>query len=68
MGDKKQGDLHTLLRFAGKRGGLTFVGLALSAVAMVLSMVPYICIWLAVRDLVAVAPDWGRASGIAVYG
>jgi len=68
MAQKKQGDLSVLLGYAGKRKGLTFLGLALSAVAMALSMVPYICVWLVVRDLVAVAPDWSAAGAIAGYG
>ena len=68
MAKKKQGDLSVLLGYAGKRKGLTFLGLALSAVAMALSMVPYICVWLVVRDLVAVAPDWSAAGAIAGYG
>ena len=47
---------------------LTYLGLALSAAAMILGMLPYICIWLAARDLIAVAPDWTRAAGIERYG
>ena len=47
MNEKKQSDLAVLLNYAGSYKGLTFLGLALSAVAMVLGMLPYICIWLA---------------------
>ena len=68
MAEKKQSDLGELLRYAGNRRGLTFTGLGLSAISMLLGMVPYICIWLAVRDLVAVAPDWSAAIAIADYG
>ena len=68
MKKKKENDLMVLLRYAGTYKGLTFLGLGLSAVAMVLGMVPYICIWLVARDLIAVAPDWKAASGIAGYG
>jgi len=68
MAEKKQSDLGELLRYAGNRRGLTFTGLGLSAISMLLGMVPYICIWLAVRDLVAVAPDWNAANAIADYG
>ena len=57
-----------LLGYAGAYKGLTFLGLALSAVAMILGMAPYICIWLVARDLIAVAPNWTQASGIASYG
>ena len=35
---------------------------------MLLSMAPYICIWLAARDLIAVAPDWAKAENVAEYG
>lgn len=68
MKEKKQSDAAILLGYAGSYKGLTFLGLGLSAVAMVLGMLPYICIWLAARDLIAVAPDWTRAVGIERYG
>ena len=68
MGEKKQSELGELLAYAGTYKGLTFLGLGLSAVAMVLGMLPYICIWLAVRDLIAAAPDWTQAAGIGRYG
>ena len=68
MKQKKQSDVAALLGYAGKYKGLTFLGLTLSAVAMVLGMAPYICIWLAARDLIAVAPDWSAASEISKYG
>ncbi|MBQ8955814.1 MAG: ABC transporter ATP-binding protein [Lachnospiraceae bacterium] len=68
MKEKKKSDLAVLLDYAGSYKGLTFLGMALSAVAMILGMLPYICIWLVVRDLVAVAPDWTQAEGIARYG
>ncbi len=68
MKGKKKSDLAVLLGYAGSYKGLTFLGLGLSAVAMVLGMAPYICIWLVTRDLIAVAPNWMQASGIARYG
>ncbi len=68
MKEKKRNDVAVLMGYAGGYRGLTFLGLALSAAAMVLGMLPYICIWLAARDLIAVAPDWTRAVGIERYG
>lgn len=65
---KKGGGAAELLEFAGNRKYLTYLGLALSAVSQLLSFGPYICIWFVARDLIAVAPDWSAASGIAVYG
>ena len=68
MKEKKQSDVAVLLEYAGSYKGLTFLGLGLSALAMILGMAPYICIWLVARDLIAAAPDWTSASGIARYG
>ena len=68
MKEKKKSDLSVLLGYAGSYKGLTFLGLLLSAVSMVLGMLPYICIWLVVRDLIQVAPNWTEASGISRYG
>ena len=68
MKQKRKSDVAVLLDYAGSHKGLTFLGLALSAVSMLLSMAPYICIWLAARDLIAVAPDWTEAQSVAQYG
>ena len=68
MKEKKKSDVSVLLGYAGGYKVLTFMGLGLSAVAMILGMAPYVCIWLVARDLIAVAPDWTRAAGIARYG
>ena len=68
MDKKKESDVSVLLKYAGSYKKLTFIGLGLSAIAMVMGMLPYICIWLAARDLIAVAPDWTKAASIAGYG
>ena len=68
MKEKKQSDVSVLLGYAGSYKGLTFLGLGLSAVAMILGMAPYICIWLVARDLIAAAPNWTQAVGVARYG
>ena len=65
---KKRSDVAVLLEYAGNYKGLTFLGLGLSAVAMILGMAPYICIWLVARDLISVAPDWAQATGVVRYG
>lgn len=68
MDRKKESDLSVLLDYAGSYKKLTFTGLGLSAIAMILGMLPYICIWLAARDLIAAAPDWTQATNITRYG
>ena len=68
-GEKRtRSDIAQLLDFAGSRRGLTYLGCALSAVSQLLGFGPYVCIWLVVRDLIAVAPDWQVATGITAYG
>ncbi len=64
---KKLG-LGYLLGFAGNKRALLYAGCALSAVTMLMTFGPYICIWLVARDLIAVAPDWTAAENLALYG
>ena len=68
MKQKKKSDVAVLLDYAGSHRGLTFLGLFLSAVSMLLSMAPYICIWLVARDLIEAAPNWTEAQSITRYG
>lgn len=44
--EKKPSDVKVLLGYAGSYRKLTYLGLVLSAVAMILGMAPYLCIWL----------------------
>ncbi|WP_296875232.1 ABC transporter ATP-binding protein [Thomasclavelia sp.] len=68
MKNEKKSAISILLNYAGNLKGLTFLGLVLSAISMLLSMGPYICIWLVARDLIAVAPNWTNAKSIVQFG
>ena len=68
MKEKKQSDVSVLLGYAGSYKKLTFLGLGLSAAAMILGMAPYLCIWLVARDLIAAAPNWTQAANVGRYG
>ena len=68
MKEKKQSDVAVLLGYAGSYKKLTYLGLGFSAIAMILGMLPYLCIWLVARDLIAVAPNWTQAAGVSRYG
>ena len=68
MKQKKRNEISVLLGYAGKYKVLTFLGMFLSAVAMIMGMIPYVCIWLAARDLIGVAPYWTQATEIAKHG
>ena len=65
---KKRGTISRILDFAGTRRPLTIIGCVLVAISMVFTMMPYVFIWLVVRDLIAVAPKWEEATSIAGYG
>lgn len=65
---KQPSPLSRLIVYAGKYKALLFSGLFLSAVAMILGMAPYVCIWLVVKELIAVAPNWTQATQIGKYG
>ena len=66
--EKKKSPLSRLMEYTGNYRGLLYSGLFLSAISMVLGMAPYICIWLVIRDMVSVAPNWTQATEIAQYG
>ncbi len=68
MKEKKQSDVAVLLGYAGSYKKLTYLGLGFSAIAMILGMLPYLCIWLVARDLIAAAPNWTQAAGVSRYG
>lgn len=65
---KERGSIAQLLDFAGRRKILTYLGCGLSAFSMLMSFIPYLCIWLVARDLLAVAPNWSAATNIGMYG
>ena len=65
---KQPSPLSRLIVYAGKYKGLLFSGLFLSAVALILGMAPYVCIWLVIKELISVAPDWTKATEIGKYG
>lgn len=64
----KNNNLRVLLNYAGSYKILTFIGLILSAISMLCSMVPYICIWLVSKQLIDVAPNWTNAQNVTIYG
>ncbi|WP_296320899.1 ABC transporter ATP-binding protein [Treponema sp. UBA3813] len=65
---KQKSPLSRLLGFAGAYRSLTFVGLFLSAVAQICGMVPYLCVYLVLKDLIFAAPRFSDAANIARYG
>ena len=59
---KKKNALLQLLDYAGGRKKLAFAGCFLSVLNAVLAVMPLVCVWFVVRDLIDVYPHWGQAS------
>ncbi len=65
---KKQSGLSQSIGYAGGHKALTVLGCVLSAVAAVLGLAPYVCVWLVARDALAVFPNLSAAPDLARYG
>ena len=64
---KKKNAILELLGFAGKRRVLAYVGCGLSILNAVLTVMPLVCVWFVVRDLISVYPNWAGASSAAMW-
>ena len=60
MNQKKQSSLSRILSYAGGHKNLTLLGCILSALSAVLGLIPYVCVWLAARN---VLEDWPGLNG-----
>lgn len=65
---KKQSGIAQALGYAGGHRALTYLGCALSGVAAVLGLMPYLCVWLVGRDALAVFPNLSLAPNLARWG
>ena len=69
MNEKKRSSLSRLLEYAGGYKALTITGCALSGVSALLSLVPYILIWLVIRGVFLAFTDPPVATtGLTHYG
>lgn len=48
---KKDSEISRMFQYAGNRHWLTVLGMILAGLSTVLSMVPFVCIWFVVRDM-----------------
>lgn len=68
MNVKKKNSLSVLLHYAGNYRWLTFLGCLLSGVSTVLGLLPFVYVWLAARDALAVFPDFSKAVNLEKWG
>ncbi len=68
MKQNKQSSLSRILSYAGGHKNLTLLGCILSALSAVLGLIPYVCVWLAARNVLETWPSLDGASGLARWG
>ena len=66
--EKKRSSLSRLLGYAGGYRALTVLGCTLSGAAALLGLVPYLCVWMVARDLLAAFPAVQQATGLERWG
>ena len=65
---KKRSDFSRLMGYAGGHRVFTYASLVLSAVSALMALIPFLYIWMILRDVLAVAPDYAQAVSIPHYG
>lgn len=66
---KKDSEISRMFQYAGNRHWLTILGMILAGLSTVLSMIPFVCIWFVVRDMLnaLTAGDIHLASQSTTY-
>ena len=65
---KKESNLKRLMGYAGRHRYLTYASWVLSVISALTALVPFIYIWRIIHDVLDVAPDFGRATGLVRCG
>lgn len=65
---KKQSNLSRLLSYAGKRKILLYLSWILSAISAAMALMPFVHLWLIIKQLIEVNPDFSKATDIASNG
>ena len=65
---KKESDLSRLMSYAGRHKAFTYASWVLSAVSALMALVPFLYIWMILRDVLNAAPDYSKAVNITYYG
>ena len=65
---KKQSDLSRLMGYAGGHRFFTHASWLLSALSALVALLPFLYIWMILRDVLNAAPDYAQAVNIPHYG
>lgn len=61
-------NFNELMRYAGKHKALTYLSWILSAVSALLALVPFVYIWLIIKEVIEVMPDFSQAENLVRNG
>ena len=65
---KKQSDFSRLMGYAGGHRVFTYASWVLSALSALVALVPFLYIWMILRDVLEAAPNYAQAVNIPHYG
>ena len=65
---EKQSDFSRLMEYAGGHRVFTYVSWILSVISALTALIPFLYIWMILRDVLAAAPDYAQAVNIPRYG
>ena len=65
---KKQSDFSRLMSYAGRYRVFTYASWVLSAISALTALVPFLYIWMILRDVLNAAPNYAQAVNIPHYG
>ena len=66
---KGKGNLSVLMDYAGRRRVLTYLSWVLSAISALMALVPFIFVWLIVREVIEADGNFAAVQGsLSVYG
>ena len=65
---KNQSDFSRLMGYAGGHRFFTYASWALSAISALVALVPFLYVWMILRDVLEAAPNYARAVNIPRYG
>ena len=65
---KKKSTFAELMDYAGRHRILTYCSWILSAVSALMALVPFVYLWLIIREVLAAEGDFSQAGGLIAYG
>ena len=65
---KKQSNLSQLMGYAGNHRYLTYLSLLLSAVSAILALFPFVFLFLIIREVIEVSPNYAQAANMVRCG